>query len=73
MKRLAGTGVLIATSQLPSWSQDRPEVFPERGGTERLSLSYATVEIGLEKPFSILHISDSHLTAAYAHENEKKQ
>jgi predicted MPP superfamily phosphohydrolase len=36
-------------------------------------MSYATVEIGLEKPFSVLHISDTHLTAAYDHENEKKR
>lgn len=54
-------------------AQDRPEVFPRRGRYERLSLSYAVVEIGLEKAFSVLHISDSHLTAAYPHENEKKQ
>ena len=87
---MAGTGALIATSQLPSWGQekpqnltesnlnadltaDRPEVFPERGGFERLSLSYAIVRIGLEKPFSVLHISDSHLSAAYPHEDAKKQ
>ena len=73
MKRLAGAGALIATSQLPSWGEDKPEVFPERGGYERLTISYGIVEIGLEKPFSILHLSDTHLTAAYPHENEKKQ
>jgi len=73
MKRLAGAGALIATSQLPVLAEDKPEVFPQRGIYERLSLSYAVVEIGLEKPFSVLHISDSHLTAAYPHENAKKQ
>ena len=73
MKRMASAGALIATSQLPVWAEDKPEVFPQRGGFERMSLSYATVEIGLEKPFSVLHISDSHLTAAYAYENDKKQ
>ena len=31
------------------------------------------MEIGIEKPFSVLHLSDTHLTAAYDHENEKKQ
>ena len=72
-RRLAGTGALIATAQLPSWTKDRPEVFPERGDTERLSLSYGVVEIGLEKPFSILHLTDSHLAAAYPGESEKKQ
>jgi len=72
MKRLAGMGALIAVSDLPTWAEDDPTVFPNRGQYERLSLSYAVVEIGLGNPFSILHISDSHLTAAYDHENEKK-
>ena len=71
-KRVAGAGALIATSQLPMLAEDNPAVFPKRGKYERLSLSYATVEIGLEQPFSVLHISDTHLTAAYEHENEKK-
>ena len=73
MRRLGSTGVLIAASQLPVAAHDRPEAFSNRGSHERLSLSFATVEIGLQKPFSILHISDSHLTAAYAHESAKKQ
>ena len=72
-RRMAGAGALIATSQLPVLAEDNPTKFPKRGKYERLSMSYATVEIGLEKPFSVLHISDSHLTAAYEHENEKKQ
>ena len=73
LKRMAGAGALIATSQLPVRAEDNPAVFPKRGQYERLSMSYATVEIGLEKPFSVLHISDTHLTAAYDHENEKKK
>lgn len=73
LKAMAGTGALIATSRLPSWGKDRPEVFPERGTWERLSLSYAVVNIGLERPFSVLHLTDSHLAAAYPEENEKKQ
>lgn len=73
LKSAAGAGALIATSSLPAWADDNPSVFPDRGGYERLSLSYATVHIGLEKPFSVLHFSDTHLTAAYAHEDEKKQ
>jgi len=80
VKSLAGAGALIATSQLPVLGgekvsgrpDDQPEVFPERGGYERLAISYGVVEIGLEKPFSVLHISDSHLTAAYHYENAKK-
>ena len=42
--------------------------FADRGKWERLSLAYQHVHVGLEKPFSILHISDTHFTAAYAHE-----
>lgn len=67
----------VRTGEGNGWAGGRPEdnpaVFPKRGQYERLSLSYATVEIGLEKPFSVLHLSDTHLTAAYGHENEKKQ
>lgn len=72
-KRVTGAGVLLAVSQLPALAEDNPQVFAKRGQYERLALAYATVEIGLPKPFSILHISDTHLTAAYPHENEKKQ
>jgi 3',5'-cyclic AMP phosphodiesterase CpdA len=73
LKSAAGAGALIATSSLPMRANDNPSLFPKRGGYERLSLSYATVHIGLEKPFSVLHCSDTHLTAAYPHEDEKKQ
>lgn len=72
--RSAGcAGALIATSQLPAVAEDNPSVFPDRGQYERLSLSYATVAIGLPEPFSVLHFSDTHLTAAYPHESANKQ
>lgn len=73
LKRAASLGAIIATSQLPIRAEDDPSVFSKRGFHERLALHYGTVNIGLEKPFSILHISDTHLTAVYPHENEKKQ
>ena len=72
-RRLTGMGALMATSQLPSWAEDNPALFPQRGGFERLGMNYVAINIGLETPFSLLHISDTHLTAAYPHENEKKQ
>lgn len=72
-KRIGLGSALIATSQLPVLAEDDPTVFPKRGRFERLSLSMVTVEIGLPHPFSILHISDTHLTAAYPHESQKKQ
>ena len=68
-----GAGALVATSSLPARGEDKPSVFPSRGRFERLSVSISTVEIGLQKPFSVLHISDTHLTAAYPHESESKQ
>ena len=73
LKRVAGAGALIAVSELPSFGEDMPEIFPNRGRRERMSISYGVVHIGLEKPFSVLHISDSHLTEAFPHENDKKQ
>lgn len=69
-KSMAGAGALIATSVLPAFADDKQLVFQGRGRFERMSLSYATVNIGLEKPFSVLHLSDSHLTSTYDDENE---
>lgn len=70
---LGSLGGLIAASALPSIAADDPSVFPRRGGFERLVLAYNHIHIGLAKPFSVLHISDTHFTSAYPHENEKKQ
>ena len=63
-------GALIATADLPSPAKDDPSLFPERGKYERLSLSYATVRVGAERPFAVLHISDTHLCEAYDDEGE---
>ena len=64
---LTGVGGLVAVSQLPSFA-DNPAVFPERGRFERLMLAYQHVSAGATAPFSILHISDTHLTEAYPDE-----
>ena len=61
-------GALIATADLPSLAKDDPSLFPERGKYERLSLSCATVRVGAERPFAVLHIPDPHLCDAYAAE-----
>lgn len=66
-------GGLFAVSALPSLGKDDPAVFPARGKFERLVLAYQHVHIGLERPFSVLHISDTHFTAAYPDEDAKKQ
>ena len=70
---LLSASSLVAVSALPSFAADDPSVFPKRGKFERLALSYVHINAGATKPFSILHISDTHLTAAYPHEDAKKQ
>ena len=77
---ISGLGGLVAASSLPAATvaakdgQAVPgELFPKRGDWERLSISYAYVKAGATKPFSVLHITDTHLTAAYPDEDEKRQ
>lgn len=69
---LAAAGGLVAAASLPSFADD-PSVFPKRGVFERLTLGYVHIPLGASKPFSVLHISDTHLTEAYPDEDEKKQ
>ena len=57
-------GGIVATSRLPLHA---------RGNFEQLSLAYAHITAGAEKPFSVLHISDTHLTFANPDEDEKTQ
>ncbi len=47
--------------------------FAGRGTWERLSLAHQHVDAGATKPFSILHISDTHFTAVHPHESEIKR
>ena len=63
-------GGLVATSALPAMADDDPSLFPGRGRFERLSLTYHAIAAGATKPFTVLHISDTHLTAAYPDEGE---
>jgi len=73
LKALAGSGALLATSQLPTFGKDDPSVFPQRGKYERLMLGYIRIDAGATKPFSVLHVSDTHLTSAYPNESLNKQ
>ena len=71
-------GGLMATSALPSFADGKMpsagatkpdmDVFLGRGGFERLTMNCITIEAGATKPFSVLHISDTHLTAVYDYE-----
>ncbi|MDX9867477.1 MAG: metallophosphoesterase [Kiritimatiellia bacterium] len=72
LRSTLAAGALVATSRLPSLA-DNPALFPKRGKFERLVLSYAHIDAGATKPFSLLHISDTHFTEAYPHEDERKQ
>ena len=66
-------GGLVATSALPAVAEEKPGLFATRGQYERLALNYIHIHIGLKQPFSVLHISDTHLTAVYPTENERKR
>lgn len=69
-----GMGAVMATASLPAADvREDLSAFAQRGRWERLSIAFGEVEIGLERPFSVLHISDTHLTAADADEGVKKQ
>lgn len=83
MRNIAAASFLTATSAwsqnpkgrvLPSRKMDASDrLFDQRGRWERLSMAYAHIKIGASRPFSLLHISDTHLTEAYSDEDEKKQ
>lgn len=76
---LGGAGCLVAAASLPvvagcgnATPNAEDDVFSRRGCWERLSLTVRSIDAGAEKPFSLLHISDTHLTAVYPHEDAKK-
>ena len=69
LKSAVAFGGLVATSRLPVFADD-VSLFRGRGMFERLSLVSRHIDAGAERPFSVLHISDTHLTAAYPHESE---
>ena len=74
LKGSLGMGAVMATADLPAADVEEDlSAFAKRGRWERLSIAFGEVEIGLERPFSVLHISDTHLTAADADESVKKQ
>lgn len=66
----------MATKALPVVAEERKSelaTFMGRGRYERLTMGYVTIEAGATKPFSVLHISDTHLTAVYDHEPEPRK
>lgn len=67
-----GSGALMAVSMLPAAAADFG-VFSKRGRYERMTVNVITVDAGATSPFSVLHISDTHLTDAYPDEDKWKQ
>ena len=65
---LTGLGGLVAVGALSGCRATDP--FARRGKYERLSLVCRHVDAGATRPFSLLHITDTHLTAAYDREPE---
>ena len=72
LKSALSVGVLTAVSRLPALADDS-SVFPKRGRFERLNINEVHIDAGATNPFSVLHISDTHLTDAYPDEDSWKQ
>lgn len=68
-----GGGAVIATKSLPAVAADNPSAFPGRGQFERLTVSMVHVHAGATQPFSLLHVSDTHLADAYPHEPRERR
>ena len=71
LKLAGGAGLVLAARDLPAVTPSPFEV-GKRGAHSRISLSYAVVEAGATKPFSALHLSDTHLAYAYPDEHPDK-
>ena len=72
---IGAMGGLVATAALPRVTradEAKERLFAARGIYERLAVNYVHLHLGLKSPFSVLHISDTHLTAVYPDESEKK-
>ena len=64
-------GVLMASASLPVVA-----ALPARVGVptgEKIKPKEIAIVAGAKKPFSVLHVSDTHLTAVYPHEDKWKQ
>ena len=64
LKGALSMGGIVAAARLPLHA---------RGNFEQLSLAYAHIEAGATQPFSVLHLSDTHLTFANPDEPESVQ
>lgn len=63
-RRVCAFGGMVAAADLPALARSK---------YERINVAYVRIAAGATKPFTLLHVSDTHLTEAYPHESEKKQ
>ncbi|MBQ6953896.1 MAG: metallophosphoesterase [Bacteroidales bacterium] len=78
----AAAGVALAGCSVPQEAKKGPlgkewQQFPERIGRDveafdPLNIKEITLEIGLEKPFDVLHVSDTHIARADNRDDERK-
>ena len=64
-------GVLMASANLPVLTSVSALANVPTG--EKIKPKAIEIVAGAKKPFSVLHVSDTHLTAAYPHEDKWKQ
>jgi len=62
---------LLAGALVPTAAFAVDALFSKRGAYEQLSIAYRHIHLGLSEPFSVLHISDTHLCEAYPTEGEE--
>lgn len=70
----ASIGAAVA-AQMPLASvaqTQKPQIARKVSGMKKLSLRSVRIATGIEKPFSALHLSDSHLTFADTRDDERK-
>ena len=67
--------VLMASANLPALAAmpARAVGVPSSATGDKIKAKEITIEAGAAKPFSVLHVSDTHLTAVYPNEDKWKQ
>jgi len=58
---------------LSSLALTATRAFADGGNAPELNVKEISIEAGAEKPFSVLHVSDTHLTSVYPAEDQWKQ
>ncbi len=67
---LGAGGAILPSAALPAAEETVPPAFSS--GKAWISLAYQHIHIGLVQPFSVLHISDTHLALCHPHEPPHK-